>query len=63
MTHLSILGFLMLCSYIVACTALVWAMLWVLLRFITDNSNRRIAWATTIAALFFLREFVFVFLR
>ena len=63
MSRLSILDFLILFSYIVACTGLVWAMFWFLLRLITDNNDRRIVWATSTAALFFLREFLFVFLR
>lgn len=63
MRHLGILAFLILILYVVACTALVWAMLWVLLRFITDNNKRRIFWATGVAGLFFLREFVVVLLR
>jgi hypothetical protein len=63
MSRLSFVGFVILFSYIVACTGLVWAMLWVLLRFITDDIDRRIFWATSVAALFFLREFVFVLLR
>ena len=63
MSHLRIWGFLILFSYVAACTALVWAMLWVLLRFITDNNDRRIFWASGVAALFFLREFEFVLLR
>jgi hypothetical protein len=63
MSRLGILGFLILLSYIVTCTGLVWATLWFLLRLITDNNKRRIVCATSLAAVFFLREFAVVFLR
>lgn len=63
MRHLGILAFLILFSYIVGCNTLAWAMLWVLLRFMTHNNKRRIFWATSVSALFFLREFVLVLLR